>query len=166
MTFVNDKVIGKIGEGVVKELIEDVYGHKVVDVSEDAEWQKVDVDFLVDGFQVEVKTDTSKTPNIFFETVSNKEKNTPGCMLVTTADFLYYVHLGHNYILTIPLENYRIWVLDIQDELREVNVRTSKAVGLLVPLKRLFDEVEGVGTMSIDYMKLSQEQILERVGAL
>lgn len=164
MSFVKDKKIGKIGEAIVEKLIREVFNMDLIDVSEDSYWQQFDVDFLVDDIQVEVKTDTSITPNIFFETVSNKSKGTKGCMLITTADILYYVHTGHEIIFTIPVDEYRLWVMNNQSSMRTVSVRTSNAEGILVPIKRLLNEIETVSVMTLDYKPLTTEQTLKIIG--
>lgn len=160
MSFITDKMVGKTGEAIIIKLIEDIYELDVEDVSEDSEWQKVDVDLLVkDGeYQVEVKTDTSTTPNIFFETVSNRKRKTPGCMLITTADILYYVHKGHGLIFSIPVDEYRDWVMS--NEFREVSVRTSNAVGLLIPIKALLESVRVI-TMTMNYEQITVEQAMK-----
>ena len=57
-SFIKAKQKGKKGETAVK----DYYinnGSSVIDVSEDIEYQKIDVDFIIDGNFVEVKTQKS-----------------------------------------------------------------------------------------------------------
>ena len=44
---------------------------------------------------VEAKADKVPSSNIFFETISNKEKNTLGCMLKTEADYVFYYFLAY-----------------------------------------------------------------------
>ena len=152
MTFVHDKKIGKVGEKIAKNIIQEYYQYSLEDVSEDREWQKQDVDFLVnDGmYKVEVKTDTTTTPNIFFETESNSNLGTLGCMLYTTADILFYVHLGHDFVLTAPVEELRDWVLLNYNSFREVGTRTSNARGLLLPIRQVINEVPNVGILNMD----------------
>lgn len=152
MTFVNDKKIGKIGEKIAKKIIEEQFGYSLEDVSEDREWQKEDVDFLLNGgtCKVEVKTDRTITPNIFFETESNSKRGTLGCMLYTTADILFYVHLGHQFILTAPVEPLRDWVLLNYNSFREVGAKTSNARGLLLPIRQVINEVPNVGILNMD----------------
>ena len=43
---------------------------------------------------VEAKADKVISSNIFFETISNKEKNTLGCMLKTEADYIFYYFIA------------------------------------------------------------------------
>ena len=41
--------------------------------------------------KIEIKADTYyRTGNYFFETISNTNKNNPGCFLLTESDYLYY----------------------------------------------------------------------------
>lgn len=152
MTFVNDKKIGKVGEKIAKKIIQEQFKYSLEDVSEDREWQKKDVDFIVnDGmYKVEVKTDTTTTPNIFFETESNSNLGTLGCMLYTSADILFYVHTGHDFVLTVSVEQLRDWVLLNYNSFREVGTRTSNARGLLLPIRRVINEVPNVGILNMD----------------
>ncbi len=67
----------------------------VRNVEDDPEFQRVDVDLVWTthrrSYTIEVKGDRwHETGNFFFETLSNKEKGTPGCFLYTQADFLFY----------------------------------------------------------------------------
>lgn len=188
MSFIKDKQIGKIGEGIVINLIENAFQHEVEDVSEDRYWQEVDVDLLTvdpmvehinyvtgevtypEPTKVEVKTDTTNTPNIFFETVSNAKRAIQGNMITSAADVLMYVHLEHKFILSVNLPLFRDWVRARKDTFREVSVRTSNAKGLLIPIERLLDE-EDTKTLKgqlafLDEagQELKKEEILERIG--
>ncbi len=63
----------------------------VRNVENDARYRRVDVDLLwaTDActYKIEIKGDRwHQTGNFFFETISNKEKGTPGCFMYTEAD--------------------------------------------------------------------------------
>ena len=68
----------------------------VKNVEDDLYYRSIDVDLLwtcSDGkiISIEIKGDRwHRTGNYFFETISNKSKNTQGCFLYTKADFIYY----------------------------------------------------------------------------
>lgn len=162
-TFATDKKVGKIGESLVKKILTNVHDMVVEDVSEIKMWQDMGVDLIGDDLLIEVKSDTSETPNIFFETVSNAKRGTKGCMLTTNADFIFYVHLGHDFIMSIPLVDYKEWVMGNEDSFREVSVRTSNAKGLLIPIKKLLDNVEGIGLFDFDGKRKDEDVIIERV---
>lgn len=57
-SFLKAKQKGKKGETAVKDYYTS-QGIEVIDVSEDKEYQKIDVDFIIDGNFVEVKTQKS-----------------------------------------------------------------------------------------------------------
>ena len=71
--------VGKKGEEVVAEFMRN-RNHKVIDVSNDVEYQKKDIDFLLENQEgqkcaIEVKTDykIQKTGNFFFESTYHKD---------------------------------------------------------------------------------------------
>ena len=107
--------IGQLGETRIFEYLEsrdDV--ESVIDVTDQRHFQKIDVDYLVkttDGkeYKVEVKTDTYKSGNIYYETISSKESDTIGCFNKTEADFLmyYFINWGYLYIFSMP--EYQKW---------------------------------------------------------
>lgn len=76
---------------------------------------------------VEVKVDTYfRTGNYFFETLSNVEKNTPGCFIYSEADYFFYYFLGFE-IHAIELAPARAWFLDHINEFPRK--RTTTTVG-------------------------------------
>ncbi len=159
MTFLQDKAFGKIGEKIAINIIEDVYNMQVVDVSENREYQKLDIDLIAnDEISIEVKTDRMKTPNMFYEIESNSKLGTEGCMLYTEADILFYVLIEHNIVLTIPIGGLREWVLDNWSMFREVPVRTSNARGLLLPINRVISEVDDVGVLNLKGVSVKHEE--------
>lgn len=60
--FIISKNYGKKGETAVKEYYETI-GSDVIDVSEDKDFQKIDVDLIIDGELIEVKTQRSINRN-------------------------------------------------------------------------------------------------------
>ena len=107
--------IGKWGEGVIKAFLmsrSDIRRYQ--DVSDVESYQRMDIDGIIhlpSGHRqkIEIKTDTYTTGNIFFETESCVEYNTPGCMYKTKADFLYYYLPGYDKVYVLQMDKYRIW---------------------------------------------------------
>ena len=87
---------------------------------------------------VEIKTDTYKTGNMFFETISNEEYQTKGCLMKTNADFLFYYFPNYqNGVLYIfKMNPFRKFVLDNLSAFRQRRVTntTHTSIGYIVPL--------------------------------
>ena len=143
--FNSSNKIGHQGEQFVKQWILELHPNvtSITDVSDDKFYQKQDIDFLVDftsGKQatVEIKTDTYKTGNMFFETISNEEYQTKGCLMKTNADFLFYYFSNYqNGVLYIfKMKAFRKFVLDNLPHFRERRVTntTHTSIGYIVPL--------------------------------
>lgn len=133
----------------------------VVNVEDDVYYRSVDVDLLwncSDGktISIEIKGDRwYKTGNYFFETISNKSKNTPGCFLYTKADFIYYYFVNEKELHILPMPATREWFIKNIDMFHEKATSTPVGsgyyitVGRLVPRKKVKDEVEGVKIISL-----------------
>lgn len=143
--FNSSNKIGHQGEQFVKQWILELHPNvnSITDVSEDKFYQKQDIDFVVNftsGKQatVEIKTDTYKTGNMFFETISNEEYQTKGCLMKTNADFLFYYFSNYqNGVLYIfKMKAFRKFVLDNLSHFRERKVTntTYTSIGYIVPL--------------------------------
>lgn len=127
----------------------------VTNVEKDPKFQKIDVDLIwttrKSTYQVEIKGDLwHKTGNFFFETLSNKEKNTPGCFMYTQADLLFYYFLETKSLYILPMPQTRTWFLSNRDRFKEratttpVNGGSYTTVGRLVPVELVLREVGGV----------------------
>lgn len=82
----NTLAMGNAGAKVVKDWLK-ARGHTVQSVEKSAIWRQRDVDFLVDGSMVEVKTDSHQPSALFAElTVDGK----PGYVFKTRCDVLLY----------------------------------------------------------------------------
>ena len=85
---------GEVGERNIEEYYKK-QGCIVQNVSMDKEYQQKDIDFIINGQYVEVKTDTriAETQNMCFELVSNDSKDMykPGWFFTSEADvFIIY----------------------------------------------------------------------------
>ncbi len=122
--FYESNHTGKLGEYVVLNYLNTLPNiKKVKDVSFDKEYQEQDIDYLVTftdkkdmnyppkelKCSIEIKTDTYTTGNIFFETISNRQKNTKGCMYQSKADYLFYYFINFGELFILQLHNYVVW---------------------------------------------------------
>lgn len=119
------------------------------------EFQNIDVDLLWTTqkrrFKIEIKADRwHKTGNFFFETHSNKEKNTRGCFLYTEADFIFYFFVTPRILYTLPIPRTREWFEANMRRFKESATTTPikdnhyTTVGRLVPIDAVMNEVKGV----------------------
>ena len=124
----------------------------IADHQDTAEFRDQDVDLLAavvvhDGTRrqvlVEVKADSHDLTNLYFETVSNVSKGTPGCLMYTTAVVVAYLYTKENVLLLLPFPEFREWFLEHQDEFLDKQVTTSidfgtyQSKGKVVPLTRV-----------------------------
>ena len=128
---------------------------RVHDVQSDPRFQHRGVDLLWDRpgepvLGIEVKGDRqARRGNYFLELVSNVEKDTPGCFLYSTADWLLYVFLTPREVHRLPMKETREWFLPRAKEfpLKSTRTRTGAAlyttVGAIVPVKQLLSSVPG-----------------------
>jgi NTP pyrophosphatase (non-canonical NTP hydrolase) len=92
---------------------------------------------------IEIKGDRwHETGNFFFETVSNKARNTPGCFVYTRADYVFYYFVETHQLYVLPMPETREWFLAHQEIYRQVETTTAQSggqtgyvtVGRLVPV--------------------------------
>ncbi len=91
-TYKQQGDIGKIGEEQFAVTLQS-YGLEVIDVRDNRKYQAIDVDFLVDGQKVEVKTDllTGCTGNFALEIITDIEKDKLGWSAYTEADIVVFM---------------------------------------------------------------------------
>jgi len=129
----------------------------VSNVEEYPYYRTLDIDLLwyrrkkdsTQKISIEIKGDRYfRTGNYFFETLSNKQKNTPGCFLYSQANYLFYYFIGRE-LHIMPLQAARDWFQARMDEFPEKETATPigrngeyyNTVGRLVPRWRLRKEV-------------------------
>jgi hypothetical protein len=128
-------------------------GHAVEDVQADKGWRKRDVDLIVNGQWVEVKTDSHAPETVFLEITCN---NRPGCVFKSSADlWLYYFpSAGVAWWLVMPNlrhflahHAYRYPLKVIESN---AGKRTWRAEGIVVPLSVLteYGATRGSETLS------------------
>lgn len=94
----------------------------VDDFRHDKTHQKEDVDFCVtfnDGTKktVELKTDGTNYPNLYYEEMSAVETGSVGCMVKTTADCILYYYSVTGLIYRFTTSKFRAWVARRRDEI-------------------------------------------------
>jgi hypothetical protein len=122
---------------------------KIENVEGDRAYQKHDIDIIwvtqSNINLIEIKVDRyAKTGNFFFETISNKEKNTPGCFLYTKANLIFYYFLDTKILYTLPMPTVRDWFLERQNSFKERSTTTPlkngnyyTTVGRLIPISQI-----------------------------
>lgn len=130
----------------------------VVNVEKDPHYQKDDIDLLFKRtikrgtFEttIEIKADTQghRTGNYFFETKSNKEKNTPGCFMYSKAELLFYYFTETKELHIFSLPDVRKWFIKNINSFKEretktkVNGSSYTTVGKLVPIEKVIKQVK------------------------
>ncbi|MFW6024857.1 MAG: hypothetical protein ACOCRX_00800 [Candidatus Woesearchaeota archaeon] len=105
----------------------------VQDVQDIKEFQKKDIDLLryveedtgeIVEEKIEIKMDTYyyRSQNIYAETISNANKNTKGCFLLTECDYLYYLFIPGYILYKIPMKIVKPWFLDNIDNFKESSI--------------------------------------------
>jgi hypothetical protein len=107
---------GKEGEALAMEFYSNA-GCAIEDVSDDAAYQKQDIDFIAyrgnKKALIEVKYDRviSRTGNLFLEINTDKgESNSPGWFKYSNADILFYIDSKNAIGIEIKLEELRNYV--------------------------------------------------------
>lgn len=154
--FENSKDVGEWGEKIIAAWVkQQVLVTDIQDLTKDTEYQKKDIDFLVSckrfpgvppQFTLEVKTDSYNSGNIFYETVSNTETGTPGCMVMTEANYVAYYLTAYKKVYFLNINLFRNWVEQIQKDSRlmggihDVQVRNVKRSAAHKPKEELTEE--------------------------
>lgn len=116
--------IGELGEDIIEKYLKSLNNVKKIEsVKEIKKYQEEDIDFLVylnEGKKVsiEVKCDSYKSGNLYYETKSCVEFNTIGCLEKTKADYIFYYFLNLNVLYIFKTEKFRAWV---RKEIKQYN---------------------------------------------
>lgn len=111
--FNDSKKVGDEGEKIVLDYLRKSPSvQKVVDMANNKMFFHKDVDFVIqktDGkmIRAEIKTDTYTSGNIYYETVSNEEYSTDGCMKKTDCDYLFYYFLKFDKLYILKMDKYK-----------------------------------------------------------
>ncbi|HAU86332.1 MAG TPA: hypothetical protein DCW90_12800 [Lachnospiraceae bacterium] len=109
----------------------------------------MDIDLIVNktngtSYTVEIKTDTYVTGNLFFEVISNEQRQTERCLMKSDAQFLFYYFLKTKTLYILNMKKFRQFVLDRTDTLKEKRVKNKlfTSRGFLVPLSLIEAEMK------------------------
>lgn len=179
--FYEDLKKGAYGEYLVKKYMHKFF-EKRISFAEDKtavkKYQKADIDFVVSFTDravetIEVKNDSTLSKNLFYETISVKREegeDTPGCMLASEADVLFYVFQGMDLALVMSLPKLREWVNAFLScggtlQSKEVGNIGYQAEGYLVPIRLLMGDHSGwAGLEGLKIVDLSTNKRLDYEG--
>lgn len=108
--------VGEIGENIIEEYLNGLNNVKKVESVKDIKkYQQDDIDFIVHlstgkKLSVEVKSDSYKSGNLYYETKSCVEFDTLGCFEKTKADYIFYYFLNLNVLYIFKTTKFRSWV--------------------------------------------------------
>lgn len=159
--------VGDYGERIVQQYLKSSSAvSNIIDVSNSKMYQELGIDLIVkmkDGseLKVEVKTDTYKSGNIYYETISAKEVNSVGGFVKTECDYMLYYFLNMNTLYILEMDKYKEWFDSKEKEFikkgyqknpinRRWNGSTYTSVGYAYPVSIL--ENEGNSFMSKVYL--------------
>jgi hypothetical protein len=151
MGFYEDIQLGKVAEKLFLKHFKDT---PFLDVRNDKEYQKIDVDFVNSktGEKVEVKGNFTKYENLFLEIISSTNINSSGWYNHTQADTLAYLMLEKSIMIFIPLELLREAVKELQP--RKVTCNTGSGnygVGYILNMYLLKQWIKEKGYNTDDY---------------
>ena len=137
-----------IGTEIVIGFLKEKYPQDVfVNVEDDKEYQKIDVDYLWSHvgkeFLLEIKVDSYLTSNLFYELYSNYELKTSGCLEKTKADLIAYYYSAKDILYIIDPKNLKKYVHKYEKWLtpKFIPNSTYHAMGYTIPLNELGKDI-------------------------
>lgn len=128
--FENSLNVGYEGEEKVKNFLLSLNNvSNITSVQNIKKYQDDDIDFIVEftnktSATIEVKTDTYKSGNLYYETKSCVEKNTIGCLEKTKADYIFYYFNKYDRLYILKTNLFRKWV---REEIKNFNLNPSNS---------------------------------------
>lgn len=122
--------VGEIGEDIVEKYLGSLSNVKrIQSVKNDKKYQQDDIDFIVyfdkgKKASIEVKCDSYKSGNLYYETKSCVEFNTLGCLEKTKADYIFYYFLNLNVLYIFKTNKFREWV---RSEIKKYNLSPASS---------------------------------------
>ena len=125
---------------------------KIIDVQDSEEYRKKDIDLIAlfknnKKATIEVKYDTYKSGNLYFETISNMSKGTEGCLMYSEAHFLFYCFEKYKQIYILNLPKFREWFIKNKENFDRKTTSTKignktvyQSEGYTIPLKAIKKE--------------------------
>jgi hypothetical protein len=115
---------------------------RVINVEKNQLFQGKDIDLVWEFFDernvrkmlpIEIKGDTYYySNNYFFETISNKSKNSKGCILYTEAEYIFYYFVDEKELHRIPTKKTVEWFKKNMDSFVTKKVQTKFENGKIV----------------------------------
>ena len=139
--FYSDLNRGKQGEVLAAKALAE-RGHKVIDVSDDWDYRRKDIDFILTNKQgqtttLEIKTDAASenTGNVFIEYAnSNNEKhNYLGWLMYCEAEYIGFIQPNNKKAMIVSFD-------ELKQNIKENSYRiasSSNATGFLMPIGAL-----------------------------
>ena len=132
---------------------------EALDVQDNERYREMDVDIIwtrKNGHSrpqkvlIEVKGDRHyASGNYFFETVSNKSKETPGCFVYSRCDYLYYYFVDKKILHILKMSKIRPWFLNSMERFPNREAATPIGdgkhyitEGRLIPRIRVLEELK------------------------
>lgn len=112
----------------------------VTNLTKDKAYQQRDVDLIVNGLLVEVKTDTHPSENLFLELTCGDK---PGCVFKSRADIWAYAFPREDLCYWISLPELQWWTALHMGDYKPVVIKSHrnksrwKATGIAVPVAHL-----------------------------
>lgn len=107
--------VGEVGEERILDYLQkSATVDKILDVRDNKMYQNIDVDLVVkmktgDELKIEIKTDTYRSGNIYYETMSAVETGSIGGFEKTEADYLFYYFINLSTLYILDMNEYREW---------------------------------------------------------
>ena len=136
--FYDDLARGKHGEHIVAAALT-ARGHKVIDKSDDWEYRRKDIDFIITNSAaqettLEIKTDAAseRTGNLYIEyyNVNNKSHSYNGWLFYCGAEYIGFLQEGKGLLHICSL-------LDLRENIEKNNYRSASSAdsrGYLLPI--------------------------------
>ena len=142
--FQKDKAFGKKGENFVAEYYHKL-GYEINDVSEDKQYQEQDIDFIIDGISVEVKTQNClQEQKICVEIISNLELQREGWLKKTAAQYIIFVDTVNKIMYKIFTEKLREYYYTNISRINKITQRNHDKTSIIcfIPLDELANFTE------------------------
>lgn len=139
--FYSDLNRGKVGEALAAKALV-ARGHKVIDVSDNWDYRRKDIDFVLTNKQgqtttLEVKTDAASenTGNVFIEygNINNKTHNYLGWLMYCEAEYIGFVQPHNKKAMIVSFD-------ELKQNIKENSYRSASsynATGFLMPITTL-----------------------------
>lgn len=152
--------LGQIGEVVCQEFLRTCHEIKDIEnVRGVKEYQKKDIDLVLtlkdeSIVYIEVKTDSYKSGNLFYEWIANDQTNEVGCMERTEANYIFYyfIHPEYRKVYVFEINQFRDWVYKHREEyvLKRIYNYGYCSFGYCFPLEVLEKEVQGLRIIDLN----------------